>query len=227
MNQFKEFYQGKRYHEGDRRLLPARSASAPTTSTASARTAVTSPSSRCSATSPSAASPSSRPAPGPSSSSTEELRPPSEDRLPTSPSSTDDDETHRRCAAALGVAEDHISRLGEDDNFWRRRPHRPLRPLLRDLLRSGPRGGLRQAPTASRAATATASWSTGTCVFTQYDRQEDGTHGRRCRTKQPRHRHGPGAHGCHPAAQERQLRRRPHAVPHRPRREHFRQEVRG
>ena len=42
---------------------------------------------------------------------------------------------------SLGVAEDHISRLGEDDNFW---AYRPVRPVLRNLLRSGPRGGLRQ-----------------------------------------------------------------------------------
>ena len=55
---------------------------------------------------------------------------------------TDDDETYD-VWRSLGVAEDHISRLGEDDNFWAAR-------------------WAAASPTASPAATATASSSSGT-----------------------------------------------------------------
>ncbi len=37
----------------------------------------------------------------------------------------------------LGVPDDHISRLGEDDNFWRAGPP-ALRSVLRAVLRPGP-----------------------------------------------------------------------------------------
>ena len=49
----------------------------------------------------------------------------------------DDDETIE-IWKSLGIPEDHISKLGEDDNFWRAGPHGSLRPVLGALLRPGP-----------------------------------------------------------------------------------------
>ena len=52
---------------------------------------------------------------------------------------TEDDETHD-VWRSLGVAEDHISRLGEDDNFWAAGPTGPCGPCSEHLLDMG-RGG--------------------------------------------------------------------------------------
>lgn len=45
---------------------------------------------------------------------------------------------------SLGVAEDHISRLGEDDNFWRAGPTRPCRPCSEIYFDQGPEVGCGQ-----------------------------------------------------------------------------------
>ena len=72
----------------------------------------------------------------------------------------DDDETIE-IWKNLGVPDDHISRLGEDDNFWRAVPRAPAAPARRSTSTRVPRSAA-AAPTARRAATATVSWSTGT-----------------------------------------------------------------
>ncbi len=73
---------------------------------------------------------------------------------------TEDDETHD-VWRSLGVAEDHISRLGEDDNFWRAGPTGPAARAPRSTL-TWARRSVAAAPTASLAATAIASLSSGT-----------------------------------------------------------------
>ena len=73
---------------------------------------------------------------------------------------TEDDETHD-VWRSLGVAEDHISRLGEDDNFWAAGPTGPCGPCSEIYFDMGEEVGC-GSPTASLAATATASLSSGT-----------------------------------------------------------------
>ena len=86
----------------------------------------------------------------------------------------DDDETIE-IWKSLGVAEDHISRLGEDDNFWRAGPTGPCGPCSELYFDQGPRWAA-AAPTANRACDCDRGfleyWN---CVFTQFDGQEDGT----------------------------------------------------
>ena len=53
---------------------------------------------------------------------------------------TDDDETHD-VWRSLGVAEDHISRLGEDDNFWAAGPTGPCGPCSEIYFDRGPEKG--------------------------------------------------------------------------------------
>ena len=72
----------------------------------------------------------------------------------------------RRLWKSHGIPDERIVRLGRGDNFWGPAgPDRAVRALLGALLRHGPRGRLRASRTARRAATATASWSTGTSSF--------------------------------------------------------------
>ena len=52
----------------------------------------------------------------------------------------DDDETIE-IWKSLGVAEDHISRLGEDDNFWRAGPTGPCGPCSEIYFDQGPEVG--------------------------------------------------------------------------------------
>ena len=85
---------------------------------------------------------------------------------------TDDDETHD-VWRDLGVAEDHITRLGEDDNFWAAGPTGPCAPAPRSTsisVRNGLRPrGLRAGLDCDRFLE---FWN---LVFTQFDRQEDGS----------------------------------------------------
>lgn len=74
----------------------------------------------------------------------------------------------------LGVPEDHISRLGEEDNFWRAGPTGPCGPCSELYYDQGPEvgcGSLDCAPGCD-CDRFLEYWN---CVFTQYDGQEDGT----------------------------------------------------
>ncbi len=73
---------------------------------------------------------------------------------------TEDDETYE-VWRSLGVAEDHISRLGEDDNFWAAGPTARAVRAPRSTS-TWARRSVAAARTASPAATATASSSSGT-----------------------------------------------------------------
>ena len=105
-----------------------------------------------------------------------------------------------------------------------RRPHRPLRPLLRDLLRPGRGVRLRESRLRSRLRLRPLPRVLEPRVHPV--RPAGGRLHARAAPPQPRYGHGPGAHGGHHAARELQLRRRPHAGPHRPRREDLRQGLR-
>ena len=72
----------------------------------------------------------------------------------------DDDETYD-IWRKLGVEESHISRLGEDDNFWAAGPTGPCGPCSEIYYDQG-RTSAAAGPIAPPAAIATASSSTGT-----------------------------------------------------------------
>lgn len=85
----------------------------------------------------------------------------------------DDDETIE-IWKKLGVPESHISKLGEDDNFWRAGPTGPCGPCSELYFDQGPEvgcGSLDCAPGCD-CDRFLEYWN---CVFTQYDGQEDGS----------------------------------------------------
>ena len=86
---------------------------------------------------------------------------------------TDDDETHD-VWRSLGVAEDHISRLGEDDNFWAAGPTGPCGPCSEIYYDQGPEFGCGK-PTCAPGCDCDRYLEFWNLVFTQYDRQEDGS----------------------------------------------------
>ncbi len=85
----------------------------------------------------------------------------------------DDDETIG-IWKALGVPEDHISRLGEDDNFWRAGPTGPCGPCSELYFDQGPEFGC-GSPDCAPGCDCDRFLEYWNCVFTQYDGQEDGT----------------------------------------------------
>ena len=85
----------------------------------------------------------------------------------------DDDETIE-IWKSLGVAEDHISRLGEDDNFWRAGPTGPCGPCSEIYFDQGPEVGC-GSPDCKPGCDCDRFLEYWNCVFTQYDGQEDGT----------------------------------------------------
>ena len=85
----------------------------------------------------------------------------------------DDDETIE-IWKSLGVAEDHISRLGEDDNFWRAGPTGPCGPCSEIYFDQGPEVGCGD-PDCKPGCDCDRFLEYWNCVFTQYDGQEDGT----------------------------------------------------
>ncbi len=85
----------------------------------------------------------------------------------------DDDETIG-IWKALGVPEDHISRLGEDDNFWRAGPTGPCGPCSELYYDQGPEFGC-GSPDCAPGCDCDRFLEYWNCVFTQYDGQEDGT----------------------------------------------------
>ena len=85
----------------------------------------------------------------------------------------DDDETIE-IWKDLGVPEDHISRLGEDDNFWRAGPTGPCGPCSEIYFDQGPEFGC-GSPDCAPGCDCDRFLEYWNCVFTQYDGQEDGT----------------------------------------------------
>ena len=85
----------------------------------------------------------------------------------------DDDETIE-IWKNLGVPENHISRLGEDDNFWRAGPTGPCGPCSEIYYDQGPEFGC-GSPDCAPGCDCDRFLEYWNCVFTQYDGQEDGT----------------------------------------------------
>lgn len=85
----------------------------------------------------------------------------------------DDDECHD-IWRELGVAEDHISRLGEDDNFWAAGPTGPCGPCSEIFFDQGEAYGC-GSDTCAPGCDCDRYLEFWNLVFTQYDRQEDGT----------------------------------------------------
>ena len=86
---------------------------------------------------------------------------------------TDDDETHD-VWRSLGVPEDHISRLGEDDNFWAAGPTGPCGPCSEIYYDQGPEVGCGK-PDCKPGCDCDRFLEFWNLVFTQFDRQEDGS----------------------------------------------------
>ena len=86
---------------------------------------------------------------------------------------TDDDETYD-VWRSLGVAEDHISRLGEDDNFWAAGPTGPCGPCSESYYDQGPEVGCGK-PDCKPGCDCDRFLEFWNLVFTQFDRQEDGS----------------------------------------------------
>ncbi|WP_072415592.1 alanine--tRNA ligase [Collinsella phocaeensis] len=86
---------------------------------------------------------------------------------------TDDDETHD-VWRDLGVAEDHITRLGEDDNFWAAGPTGPCGPCSEIYFDLGEEVGCGREGCAP-GCDCDRFLEFWNLVFTQFDRQEDGS----------------------------------------------------
>ena len=86
---------------------------------------------------------------------------------------TDDDETHD-IWRSLGVAEDHISRLGEDDNFWAAGPTGPCGPCSEIYYDQGEDVGC-GSPDCAPGCDCDRFLEFWNLVFTRFDRQEDGS----------------------------------------------------
>ena len=85
----------------------------------------------------------------------------------------DDDETIE-IWKNLGVEDSHISRLGEDDNFWRAGPTGPCGPCSEIYFDQGPEVGC-GSPDCAPGCDCDRFLEYWNCVFTQFDGQEDGT----------------------------------------------------
>ena len=85
----------------------------------------------------------------------------------------DDDETIE-IWKSLGVPEDHISKLGEEDNFWRAGPTGPCGPCSEIYFDQGPEVGCGR-PECAPGCECDRYLEYWNLVFTQYDGQEDGS----------------------------------------------------
>ncbi len=74
----------------------------------------------------------------------------------------------------LGIEDGHISRLGEDDNFWRAGPTGPCGPCSELYFDQGPDFGC-GSPDCAPGCDCDRYLEYWNCVFTQFDGQEDGT----------------------------------------------------
>ena len=86
---------------------------------------------------------------------------------------TTDDDAHD-IWRDLGVPEDHISRLGEDDNFWAAGPTGPCGPCSEIYYDQGAEVGC-GSPDCKPGCDCDRYLEFWNLVFTQYDRQEDGS----------------------------------------------------
>lgn len=75
---------------------------------------------------------------------------------------------------SLGIAEDHIVRLGEDDNFWAAGPTGPCGPCSEIYYDQGPDRVHCDNPDCAPGCDCDRFLEFWNLVFTQYDRQEDG-----------------------------------------------------
>ncbi len=85
----------------------------------------------------------------------------------------DDDETFDKWLE-LGVEKSHISRLGEDDNFWRAGPTGPCGPCSEIYFDKGEECGC-GSPDCKPGCDCDRYVEFWNCVFTQFDAQEDGS----------------------------------------------------
>ena len=85
----------------------------------------------------------------------------------------DDDETIE-IWKSLGVDESHITRLGEDDNFWRAGPTGPCGPCSELYFDQGPSVGCGR-PDCAPGCDCDRFLEYWNCVFTQYNGEEDGS----------------------------------------------------
>ena len=85
----------------------------------------------------------------------------------------DDDETIE-IWKSLGIEDSHISRLGEDDNFWRAGPTGPCGPCSELYYDQGPEFGCGK-PDCAPGCDCDRFLEYWNCVFTQFDGQEDGS----------------------------------------------------
>ena len=85
----------------------------------------------------------------------------------------DDDETIG-IWKSLGVPDEHITRLGADDNFWRAGPTGPCGPCSEIYYDQGPEVGCGE-PDCAPGCDCDRFLEFWNLVFTQYDAQEDGT----------------------------------------------------
>ncbi|WP_080799594.1 alanine--tRNA ligase [Arabiibacter massiliensis] len=85
----------------------------------------------------------------------------------------DDDETIE-IWKGLGVPDDHISRLGEEDNFWRAGPTGPCGPCSEIYYDQGPEFGCGK-PDCAPGCDCDRYLEYWNLVFTQFDGQEDGS----------------------------------------------------
>jgi alanyl-tRNA synthetase len=86
---------------------------------------------------------------------------------------TDDDEA-AEIWEKVGVAADHITRLGEDDNFWVAGPTGPCGPCSEMYYDQGPEVGCGR-PDCAPGCDCDRFLEYWNLVFTQFDRQEDGS----------------------------------------------------
>ena len=85
----------------------------------------------------------------------------------------DDDETYNKWLD-LGIEESHVSRLGEDDNFWRAGPTGPCGPCSEIYFDKGEECGC-GSPDCKPGCDCDRYVEFWNCVFTQFDAQEDGS----------------------------------------------------